>query len=77
MGRIRIPGGAAGRVAWMMAERRPGSVSWVAVMRMLVNPLASSRLRYSAAVRVPVVQPVYCSASARWAGSRPSSAMSR
>ena len=28
----------------MIAERRPGSVSWVAVMRMLVNPLASSRV---------------------------------
>ena len=50
--------------AWMMAERRPGSVSWVAVTRMLANPLASSRVRYSAAVRVPVVQPICCSASA-------------
>ena len=75
MGRMRTPGGAAGLVAWMIAERRPGSASWVAVMRMLVNPLASSRVRYSAAVRVPVVQPVCRSASARCAGSRPSSAM--
>ncbi|MFI5062673.1 MAG: helix-turn-helix transcriptional regulator, partial [Streptosporangiales bacterium] len=44
-------GGAAGLVAWMMAECRPGPASWVVVMRMVVNPLASSRLRYSRAVR--------------------------
>ena len=31
-------------MAWMIAERRPGSASEVGVMRMLVNPLASSRL---------------------------------
>jgi hypothetical protein len=34
-----------GLVAWMRAERRPGSVSWVVVIWMLVNPLARSRLR--------------------------------
>ena len=45
-----------GLVAWMMAERSPGPASAVAVIWMLVNPLASSRLRYSAVVRVPVAQ---------------------
>ncbi len=41
MGRMRTPAGAAGRVAWMMAECRPGAGSLVAVMVMLVNPAAS------------------------------------